>query len=166
MNQKKKMSENHALSSKGDVPFSWEQKPGIRKATVPVFHVHHTKLPPPPRAAAHDGCRSSPLRYHRGLQIPPPPCTAPPVPRNSSRKGVIGKRDDPFLIAYMECTKNVGPKGDNFMWFSKDDGVRKRKKKKKKNVGFFSCKDSCGVLEDKIVRASQLPVSRSQRADE
>nr|GME00282.1 Stimulated by retinoic acid protein [Ipomoea batatas] len=136
---------------KGDVPFSWEKKPGVRKETPPQFpFLHNPKLPPPPPAAAL---------------------------RNPSQKGGMREQDDPFLIAYRECTKSVvrPSKGNRFAWFSRDNaggggggaGVKKAaaKKKKKRNNGggnlFFSCKNSCSVMEEKIVRVSQLPLARS-----
>ncbi|RAL38127.1 hypothetical protein DM860_000821 [Cuscuta australis] len=152
------MCENYNnICSKGNVPFSWETKPGISKVlkTVPVFHPRHHNLPPPP-------CVALTLD---GSQI------LPQVPRNSSKK-VVNKHDnDPFLVAYMECTKNDGSRGTDLLRFSKDDrvdfGTRKRKTKmKKKNFGLFTCRDSRGVIEDKTVKVSRLPVSKSQKKGE
>lgn len=166
------MGENH----KGVVPFSWEQKPGVSKV-APQFHFQHPKLPPPPCGAA----RSS-VSYHRDLQVPLPPCTfqAAAALRNPSQKGAMMRKqvdDDPFLIAFKECTKSARSSNNRFAWFSRDDAAAsaavnkttaKKKKKKKKNRSsssssnpLFSCKNSCSVMEDKVIRVSQLPLSRS-----
>ena len=130
------------VHSQRNVPFSWENEPGIRKATPP--HHHHQqqqpprKLPPPPCPL--DNSR---VTYH-DLRIPLPPCAfhQPSRSRRSSSK----KIDDPFLIAYKEVTRSTGvKKGDQSFGGSV--------------INIFSCKQSssCGV------ELSQLPVSRSFR---
>ncbi|CAK9137668.1 unnamed protein product [Ilex paraguariensis] len=149
------MSSNK-VHSHGNVPFSWENKPGVSKVGAQDRREDDrkiaVKLPPPPcppetaRAASfHD------------LQIPLPPCGFQAPLRSSSRKSVKNK-DDPFLMAYRECTKSNG-KGK---LSSRDDvGLGS-----KKNMSFFSCKRSCSVREDSLIRISQLPISKSQRERE
>lgn len=148
------MSHLNKVHSIGQVPFSWENSPGISKVTQkesprPVGQETH-KLPPPP-------CPSdSPKVVGIDLQIPLPPCMFQPPLRSSSKKGI--KREDPFLAAYMECTKSVG--------HGKLD-----KNKHKGGAGRrlvwslfeFSCKRSSGVKEDSLVRLTQdLPLDPSE----
>lgn len=151
-------NKNYKVHSKGNVPFSWENKPGVSKIT-PTKNCatggFSPKLPPPPCLVPE---KAKGAAFHH-LQIPPPP----PLLRSSSRRG-FNKQDDPFLIAYKECTKS-SRKGNKFLGgFSKDDfgfGM----KNKKKNKSIFSCKNSCSVMEDNVIKVSQLPISRSLRSE-
>ncbi|EHA8587153.1 hypothetical protein COCNU_scaffold001487G000040 [Cocos nucifera] len=71
----------------------------------------------------------------------------------------MSREEDPFLAAYMECTKSAN----------------KQKKASKGKAGLekvwlgFSCKHTCGVREDGMVRLSQLRVihkgERMRRGD-
>ncbi|KAK4352220.1 hypothetical protein RND71_027738 [Anisodus tanguticus] len=167
------MSTNNKVNSKGNVPFSWENKPGVSKI-IPTKSCaigdFQTKLPPPPCPVPE---KSTVAPLH--LQIPLPPCTfqPPPLLRNSSRR-IFKKQDDinPFSMAYKECTKS-SRKGNNFLGglISKDDfGFEMKKNKKKKNsMSIFSCKNSCSVMEDNSigikVSHDELPISRSFRSD-
>lgn len=148
------MSHNK-VHSLGKVPFSWENSPGISKVNPKegpkdVGQVTHKLLPPPP-------CPSdSPKVVGVDLQIPLPPCTFQPPMRSSSRKG--DKREDPFLAAYVVCTKSVG------------HGKTKLGKNKHRGGGRwlgwslfeFSCKRSSGVREDSLVRFTNLPHDPSE----
>nr|XP_033508560.1 uncharacterized protein LOC104120621 isoform X4 [Nicotiana tomentosiformis] len=100
-------NKNYKVHSKGNVPFSWENKPGVSKIT-PTKNCStggfSPKLPPPPCPVPE---KAKGAAFHR-LQIPPPPCAFQPPPsllRSSSRRG-FNKQDDPFLMAYKECTKS------------------------------------------------------------
>lgn len=122
------------------VPFSWENEPGVSKVSDlkdddgPRLSF---KLPPPP-------CPTESGRVSvRDIQIPLPPCAFQPPSRSSSRRGLgFNKHDqDPFLAAFKECTKNS-----------------RKGKLRKKAMFNFSCKNSCGVRDDNLVRVShQLP---------
>ncbi|KAI3465237.1 hypothetical protein Pfo_021900 [Paulownia fortunei] len=146
------------VHSQGNVPFSWENKPGVSKSAAAVAarqdHHHHLaqpKLPPPP--CPPDNARVS---FH-DLQIPLPPCAFQPPSRSSSKKG-LKKIDDPFLIAYKEVTKST-KKGKSLGANKGDQGLGVMK-----NMSIFSCKQSsCSVTEDSVVKLSQLPISRSHR---
>lgn len=174
--------------------FSWEEKPGVskvleRKTTEEQNYNYfsgtddggdgsgvgddtsHTlkliKLPPPPGPP--EKYRTS---FRNDLQIPPPPCAffQPPL-RCSSRK----KNDDPFLIAYKECTKSsrkdhiklgkfttttTGDDGDD----GDGHGGSELRFGLKKNISFLNCKHSCSSLvSDSIISTSQFPVSRSRK---
>ncbi|KAI3806653.1 hypothetical protein L1987_22565 [Smallanthus sonchifolius] len=74
-------------------------------------------------------------------RLPPPPCVFQPRIRSSSRRS---KDDDPFLMAYKECTK------------SNKKGTLMRK-----TSIFGSCKYYCSVRDESIVRVSQIPMSNS-----
>ncbi|KAH6764904.1 hypothetical protein C2S51_016153 [Perilla frutescens var. frutescens] len=143
------------VHSQRNIPFSWENEPGVSKAAPPQHHhrdvVLPPKLPPPPCPA-----ENSRVSYH-DMNIPLPPCAFQPPSRSFSKKG-IKKIDDPFLIAYREVTKSI----------RKGKGVGANKEDQrfgvimKKNMSIFSCKQSsCSVVEDSVVRFSQLPISRS-----
>ncbi|KAL2489094.1 uncharacterized protein Fot_42428 [Forsythia ovata] len=129
---------SNKIYSHGNIPFSWENKPGVSK----VEQQDHTQM------ALHDLAppllpeNSKASSIHHEMKIPLPP---PPV-RSSSRRG-LKKIEDPFLMAYKECTKS-----------SKNEGFGL-----KRNMSIFSCKKSCSVVEDSIVKPSQFLVSRSMR---
>ncbi|KAL4585044.1 hypothetical protein LXL04_009657 [Taraxacum kok-saghyz] len=143
-------------SFQGNIPYSWENRPGVRKETLAGGgrrkdvqnkegrrkeeeheHEHDTKeksrkvsLPPPP-------CENSNKAACHDIDLPLPPCTFQPPMRSLSRKC---KDDDPFLIAYKECTK------------SNKKGTLMRN-----NSFLGSCKYSCSVRDDSIVRVSHIP---------
>ncbi|EEF52241.1 conserved hypothetical protein [Ricinus communis] len=121
-------------NTKGNVPFSWEKKPGVSKLINQDSDPNQEEdlvlklLPPPcpiesPRISTHDT-----------INIPLPPCTFQPPSRSSSRKG-IRKQDDPFLAAYKECTKST-EKGDKL---SRNNaarsGLRKGQEMKRQAAG-------------------------------
>ncbi|KAL3514363.1 hypothetical protein ACH5RR_027080 [Cinchona calisaya] len=151
---------NNKVHSQGTVPFSWENKPGLRKYSKDD-HYHGDfpiiKLPPSP--CPPENSRAS---FHHNMQIPPPPClNFQHQQRRSSRRSSKKKYDDPFLIAYKECTKTT--RKDDHKWssgvISRVDGVFGLKN----NLSIFSCKHSNNVIDDSIFRVSQLPISKSQR---
>ncbi|PIA57048.1 hypothetical protein AQUCO_00600047v1 [Aquilegia coerulea] len=153
------MSKVH--SSQGNIPFSWENQPGISKVKHPsdVGTYASIKLPPPP-------CQSdSPTTQKilgQDIQVPLPPCPfQSPVIRSSSRKGLRRVLDDdPFLAAYKECTKSV-KQGK----LSKSTSIKKSGGSREGRIGsLFSCKHSCGVREDSLVKRSlsSLPAVREK----
>ncbi|KAJ7966493.1 SWI/SNF-related matrix-associated actin-dependent regulator of chromatin subfamily A-like protein [Quillaja saponaria] len=145
---------NTEAHSPGNIPFSWENKPGICKVT------HHgnlkerheflpEKLPPPP-------CPSETAKISvlvHDIQIPLPPCAFQAPYRSSSKKG-LKIQEDPFLAAYKECTKSHKSSGkiitNKLPKIDVGSGVRK-------SLFVFSCKRSCSVRDDNLVRISQLP---------
>ncbi|KAK2977683.1 hypothetical protein RJ640_006023 [Escallonia rubra] len=154
------MSSNRKVHSHGNVPFSWENKPGVSKAAAFEEEFRSDegrgqsgrRLPPPPcppeqkaRASFHD------------LQVPLPPCAFQGQLRSSSKRG-LRYQDDPFLMAYKECTKTT--RKGKVLGVGRDDIFGHGFRKKMSN---FSCKQSCSVMEDSMVRISQLPISKSQR---
>ncbi|XP_026662978.1 uncharacterized protein LOC113463144 [Phoenix dactylifera] len=142
----------HRSRSLGKVPFLWENQPGVCKVTPGTEESPKAgppqkplKLPPPPCSTDRRK-----LSVH-GLYVPLPPCPFLPPRRISSKKGMSQTEKDPFLAAYLECTKST---------------VKKQGKATKGKVGFekvehaFSCKHTCEVREDSMVRLSQLPEIR------
>nr|KJB14657.1 hypothetical protein B456_002G136100 [Gossypium raimondii] len=117
----------------GNVPFSWENKPGVCKETSQQQHYFLQKLPPPPSTSIH------------GTKIPPPPPFA--LSGSYSRRG-FKKSNDPFLAAYMECTKSTS----NVKLGEKHGGGSGLKK----GLFNFSCKESCSVRNGSLVRISKL----------
>ncbi|XP_042510064.1 uncharacterized protein LOC122085636 [Macadamia integrifolia] len=136
---------HYRAHSQGKVPFSWENKPGISKVLI-----HHefpkesracgVKLPPPP-------CPSESTKVVLGqdLQIPLPPCPFLQFPSRSSSRNGLRQKEDPFLAAYKECTKSNGSKRSGG-----GSGVLM-------TMYMFSCKHSCGVRDDGLLRFSHLP---------
>ncbi|KAF3447471.1 hypothetical protein FNV43_RR12657 [Rhamnella rubrinervis] len=116
------MSQTSKVGTQGNVPFSWENKPGISKVherrewkdTDEDENLMRVKeLPPPPCPSG--GTRGR-ISVHHGIQIPLPPCTfhQPPIlPRSSSARG-LRKHEDPFLAAYEECTKSCKKQGKSW----------------------------------------------------
>ncbi|XAR48440.1 hypothetical protein NMG60_11031262 [Bertholletia excelsa] len=119
---------NHKVHSQSYAPFWRKNKPEAKTGDGPV--VEERSLSPQMILA-----RRVPL---------PPGGVQPPQSTRSSRRGMKTK-DDPFLAAYMECTKS-----------KKGGGLGKNM-----NISVFSCKHSCSVREDSvIIRASKhRPVS-------
>lgn len=100
------MSPNIENSTQG-VPFSWENQPGtpLRNKTLNSSATQDTEnafqLPPPPYSAA----ALKPAVH--GIYVPLPPCPFQPPQKNTPTKGGSAEDDDPFLKAYLECTKSV-----------------------------------------------------------
>ncbi|KAM5565920.1 hypothetical protein ABKV19_019765 [Rosa sericea] len=161
--------------SRGTVPFSWENKPGVSKlsqtkteAKTEYYFIKDDdyKLPPPPRVS-----------FHGDYQLPlPPPCTfQAPISRNSSIKGLISNKaetEDPFQMAILECTKSIHNGGGNG---SGDVATKGRRKTSlslsPKHYGGFgsglrslfgslSCKCSSSVRDDSLVKVSRVPYQR------
>ncbi|KAI3417382.1 uncharacterized protein J3R85_014510, partial [Psidium guajava] len=145
---------------RGNVPFAWENKPGVSKATTrsdredspllpPIEDRRQfpTKLPPPP-------CRTVDCVREMRIPLPLPPCIFQPPTRSSSKKGGKKQDDDPFLAAYKECTK--GTKAGHRHKSSKHDDGRLGFGLRKHVIANFSCKRSCSVRDDNLVRVSHF----------
>ncbi|OVA01175.1 hypothetical protein BVC80_8887g5 [Macleaya cordata] len=161
------MSHSNKVHSQGNVPFSWENQPGISKVIYKEEcpkdeddqQQHGFKLPLPP-------CPSdSPkvLGQVVDLQIPLPPCPFQPHmtrSSSSSRKGLRrhNNQEDPFLAAYKECTKSSksANRQSNLSKNSKKGGDDHHESRGigKSTSFMFSCKKSCGVKEDNLIRLS------------
>nr|KYP53128.1 hypothetical protein KK1_024950 [Cajanus cajan] len=117
--------------SHGSIPFSWEDKPGVSPN-----HLSNSKR----MLEIHD-------------KIPLPPCPLQPPRRSTSEKDKGFRwQEDPFLVAYKECTKS-------------DEKSYKVPRKNKKGVGsnfslsksIFSCRSTNDVQDDIYVKLSHRP---------
>lgn len=138
--------------SQGNIPFSWERKPGVPKVTTAEsFRREHKfvhKLQPPPYTS----------NFQRNsvdvFQIPLPPCAfQPPFYRTSSRRCLWVQNKDPFLAAFKECTKNHQKSSATVNKKLIKDGIESRVRK---SMSFFSCTRSCTVHDTNLVRISHL----------
>lgn len=143
--------------SQGSIPFSWEDTPGVCKVThqgcpinTRLNALQLTSSPSTPTPCNPD--RAKPVSTN-GLKIPLPPCP-PQLPRRSASAKGYQWQEDPFLVAYKECTKNVESGKHSSRESKKGIGSKLRKSSK----SIFSCKStSCDVSEDSILKLSQLP---------
>ena len=138
------MSHNEVYSQV-NVPFSWELKPGVSKVThegsIDIRHVT-VNLPPPPRLS-----KSARFCVY-DLQGVLSPCQLQPSPRSSAKKGNVNKQEDPFVAAYRKCTEySINGKLDID---DKNDDCRTRTKK---NMFTLSCKYSCSVSSNNVVKS-------------
>ncbi|XP_061363223.1 uncharacterized protein LOC133306859 [Gastrolobium bilobum] len=141
--------------SAGNISFSWEKKPGVSKVTTHgenlIPSTENKILPnlPPPPCTTESAIAKTPVH---DFQIPLPPCAfQPPFYRTSSKRGLFVQDNDPFLAAYKECTKNQGSAKMNTEL--PKAGVASRLRK---SLSFFSCKRSCNVRDNNLVRISHL----------
>ncbi|CAN6682305.1 unnamed protein product [Malus baccata var. baccata] len=132
---------NKVECSPGNVPFAWENKPGVSKLSHKQTHTDRKYyLPPPPCPY-----RSSPKLFLHDFQLPLPPCTfQQPLSRSSSSKAL---RDDPFLVAFQECTKPDPMDKSKTLSLSHKYGVRSGFGRWF-GFGDLSCKSSSSVRDD------------------
>ncbi|RXH72903.1 hypothetical protein DVH24_012587 [Malus domestica] len=131
---------NKVECSPGNVPFAWENKPGVSKLSHKQTHTERKYyLPPPPCPY-----RSSPKLFLHDFQLPLPPCTfQQPLSRSSSSKAL---RDDPFLVAFQECTKPDPKDKSKTLSLSQKYGVRSGFGRWF-GFGDLSCKSSSSVRD-------------------
>ncbi|CAM0902609.1 unnamed protein product [Alopecurus aequalis] len=148
------------------VAFSWDHEQGMpvvearrmpgspRKAPATVFmswgHDPATKKPVSTPAAKQ---RKAPAPTRR-LSLPPPP--GRPSPRGVS--GAVRPEDDPFLAAYLACTKSTG-RGDG-AGKKRTPGAREPEKGQRRfawGLGRLSCKRDDGAVVQSMVRVAKLP---------
>ncbi|CAK7339719.1 unnamed protein product [Dovyalis caffra] len=146
--------------SQGSIPFSWENSPGVSKVIPQEYPkdkgLNAIKISPPtyPILFPDQDSDSS------SKKIPLPPCVSTkiePPRRSRSAKGFRWWQEDPFLAAYKECTKNA--RNGKFSSESKKNVGSKVRK----NRLIFSCKNSCDVQDDNVVRLANLPAIPRER---
>ncbi|KAF1862866.1 hypothetical protein Lal_00039995 [Lupinus albus] len=89
--------------SQGSIPFSWEEKPGVCKTPNNIGQSLQVR---PNNQTTHDTAFSL-SQLEKKIPLPPCPSQHHPHPlhRSTSGKG-FKSQQDPFLIAYKECTKS------------------------------------------------------------
>ncbi|XP_057729069.1 uncharacterized protein LOC130944656 [Arachis stenosperma] len=148
------MSHKKALSQ-GSIPFSWEDKPGVCKTPnnneCSLQKISPSSLPPP---------FPSHVDYSKKkIPLPPYPLSQPPpLPRRSTSRKGFKRQDDPFLVAYKECTK--GEKNGKLL------------DKNKRGVGFnfsprrikftLSCRSISDARDDYVMQPVRIPMVRTR----
>ena len=104
--------------------------------------------------------KKTPQPPARRLSVPPPPGRAAVPARAarslSSRARAVRPEDDPFLAAYLACTKSSGRRS------GKDGGGAAREEAKGRRrftwaaLG-LSCKSSAGAVEQSMVKVAKRP---------
>lgn len=118
---------------------SWENDPAAAKPTVKPRGVpeNPSKAPAPARL----------------LSVPPPP--GRPAARGVSR--AVRPEDDPFLAAYLACTKSTG-RGDGRK--KRASGAPEPEKGQRRfswGLGRLSCKRDDGAVVQSMVKVAKLP---------
>ncbi|KAG8384243.1 hypothetical protein BUALT_Bualt04G0097900 [Buddleja alternifolia] len=132
--------------SQGCVPFSWEEKPGISK-------FNHQKSS---SDIGQNSLKIMPENFETPINInPPPPCT-PQFPRKRYSLKGLWWHDDPFLAALKSCTKSVSSRRSGHEEYLRQKGNESKGKNCSTN-SVFSCKHSCDVENDNLVKFSRLP---------
>lgn len=139
--------------SQGNIPFSWERKPGVPKVTTAEsFRREHKfvhKLQPPPYTS----------NFQRNsvdvFQIPLPPCAFQPPNYETFSKMQDG---DPFYAAYKKCTKSTKSVDRNSkLQINTSMETTQTRLRNSISMSFISCKRSCAVRDNNLVRVSRLP---------
>jgi hypothetical protein len=155
------MGQEEEAMPQAAVAFSWEHDqvvPAVETrgmpATVFLSREHDpaaTKPPVKPRGLL-DSPRKAPALARR-LFVPPPP--GRPAARGVSR--AVRPEEDPFLAAYLTCTKSTS-RGDGEK--KRTSGAREPKKGQRRFawvLGGLSCKRGDGAVVQSMVRVSKLP---------
>ncbi|KAI6695057.1 hypothetical protein NL676_022767 [Syzygium grande] len=149
------------------IPFSWEHSPGISKTARQNQERRSSSLAqsPPPISPPDSGSQG--LAQERKEKIPPPPgmasAAAAPPRRSASLKGFLWREEDPFLAAYKECTKSTSLVESGGGEGKKSNQVKSGLRSKRMSI--FSCKSSCDVRENSLVRLSRLPPLPRDRSE-
>lgn len=142
---------NKVYSQRSSVPFSWEDEPGVAKGTTNEEQEWPSRslrlLPPPP-------CPKDTARVSlHPIQIPLPPCAFRPAPSRSYFKK--GLQQDPFFVAFTECTKTTTTTKSKLL-------PKSTSSNNKKGIFNFSCRHSCSVVDDNLVKISRLPSKKDE----
>ncbi|CAL4897434.1 unnamed protein product [Urochloa decumbens] len=145
--------EDAVLMPAAAVLFSWE--PEVKKPTTKAAAGEARRDVPPgsPKKASQPPARR--------LSVPPPPGWASVPTRSlSSRARAVRPEDDPFLAAYLACTKSSGRRS------GKDAGggaaaAREEAKGGRRRITWarlgLSCKSSAGAVEQSMVKIAKRP---------
>ncbi|KDP41584.1 hypothetical protein JCGZ_15991 [Jatropha curcas] len=155
------MSHNNGKNSQVNVPFSWEHKPGVSKVThqeiTNLWHIRLKTLPPPP-------CPSS---KSTTVSFDDPQLPFSLSATKGSFKNQFKEEADPFMVAYKKCTDQNPVNGGKLASIGKISEGRKKMRRQSVGARTFSCKHSCVVANDNLVRMSQIsrPVMKEKERD-
>lgn len=133
--------------SQGSIPFSWEDKPGICKTPNNECPLYKGSFPL-------QAINQESPSINLDKKIPLPPCLSQPPRRSTSGKG-LRLQEDPFLVAYKECTKS-----------DKSCKLRQGKNKKgvvgsnfcfRRSICIFTCRGASDVNDDSCLKLSKFP---------
>ncbi|KAL9666292.1 hypothetical protein QQ045_000620 [Rhodiola kirilowii] len=162
------MDEGGVHSQRTTVAFSWENKPGVSKVVATdeeeredgggykIVAINKLPLPPCPSD------KPNKFKLHQGepLHVPLPPSAFDQRPLRSLSKRGFKIEDDPFLMAYKECTKSSrSQRKSSSSWSSKSSHV-------KTLLGYFSCKASSRSVRDGSTVRSPQPIPSPSDIDE
>ncbi|KAH1082499.1 hypothetical protein J1N35_022260 [Gossypium stocksii] len=149
------------------IPFSWEDKPEVSRSK-PKVNYYDQDCPIGlgfydlnQKNYVSDPSGSSSISVHE-KKVPPPPPLSVQLKGSPYRKGGLKWwQEDPFLLAYKECTKS----GGNMKHLSSEakESTDSSELSWKKKIT-FSCKKSCDVSNDNLVRLSNLPPLPKRRS--
>ncbi|OEL15613.1 hypothetical protein BAE44_0023365 [Dichanthelium oligosanthes] len=96
----------------------------------------------------------------RRLSVPPPPgrasVPAPATRSLSSMRRAVRPEDDPFLAAYLACTKSSGRRGGKDAGGAPREEAKGRRRFTWAGLG-LSCKSSAGAVEQSMVKVAERP---------
>ncbi|KAL3618902.1 hypothetical protein CASFOL_037130 [Castilleja foliolosa] len=147
------------IRSEGNVPFSWEEKPGVSKSN----HLKSSSTSNMDLKIMSENFSCS--DQEKGTRIgPPPPCNTLQLRRRKifSRK-ILWWQDDPFLAAQKSCMKNVPKYHDESIRRKGNESSNKWKNVISKSTSGFSCKLSCDVESDNFEKFTKLPPLPKER---
>ncbi|XP_006664234.1 uncharacterized protein LOC102710832 [Oryza brachyantha] len=125
--------------------FSWEKELRVSKQTTAAVGGRDGGMPDSPRKAP----------PARRLSVPPPPGRLPSN-KSFSRARAVRPEDDPFLAAYLACTKSTGSGGGGS--FAREARGQRRFTWAGLGLGLgLSCKSSNAVVEGSMVKKAKLP---------
>ncbi|KAG8092815.1 hypothetical protein GUJ93_ZPchr0012g20714 [Zizania palustris] len=136
-----------AAAAAATVVFSWEQGQGVSKQSPLAW-----QKPALTAAGARDD--NMPARRHF---VPPPPGRLPlTASRSFSKARAVRPEDDPFLAAYLACTRS-GAGARKSVARAREAKGERRFTWPGLGLGGLSCKSSNGGVENSMVRIAKPP---------
>lgn len=145
--------------------YSWDYNPQVLSEVInkecpteigyPALNFESPSLPQPPLDCDPE---EKPEKVPVLLPLPPPSCPLKVLNRSNTVKGL---RQDPFLLAYKQCTKSTS--NSSFKRLFTGLFTRKNEKKKCAGVNGSELKRSDSKFSFKNSRADPLPRDKSRR---
>ncbi|CAN6352522.1 unnamed protein product [Urochloa humidicola] len=144
--------EEAVLMPAAAVVFSWEP---VVKPTTKEAAAGEARRDVPPESP-----KKAPQPPARRLSVPPPPgWAAVPARSLSSRARAVRPEDDPFLAAYLACTKSSGRRsGKGAGGAARGETTNKGGRRRFTWAALgLSCKSSAGAVEQSMVKVAKRP---------